>query len=347
MSEFIEKYPHEAGFAAHYAREIAPLLDKAEALRKLCLKAYNFVWITGIATLILMAVFMTFSGNKNTDTSSNDYSGYILLMVAAIIGIILGLIYGFYVGKNKKLLMPLITRFFEGINFDTSTSLQEETVKSFNILPDFDTYIGDDQITLPGQFTSCELNLRRTKKYSSNKSVVVFTGLAVLIDLPRAVTAPITVRPDSGKIGNWLTAKLKPYGEKISLEDRTFNKLFEIYSPDQVEARRVLQPALMRRLLQLSNLITNWGQDLAVLPDSSDPCELLTYDKAAHTKPTFSMAIKGAQVLIIVPCSRDMFETGSLFTSAYNTDEIRCTLYQIYLLLLINKELRQFPQMVS
>lgn len=347
MSEFIEKYPHEAGFAAHYAREIAPLLDKAEALRR---RIIGF-FVIGLLGSIAASLFTAYMASRKAEMFwglSQNFRQYLFFFtVLGCLGL-LHWIYKSYGHKSKELLMPALIRFFNNTHFELTGYLGPEITKPFGIVPDYDSYRGEDKISEPSQFTACELKLTRQEGSGKNRRTVTdFRGLAVLFDLPRAVTAPITVRPDSGKIGNWLAAKFKPYGEKIALEDPVFERLFEVYSPDQIESRRVLQPALMLRLVQLGSLMKNWGQDLAKLPEGSRPGELPSPEQAAQSRAPFSMAMRDSKMLMLVPCPRDLFETGSLFKSAYNSNEIRCTLYQIHLLQQINAALRQFPQLVS
>lgn len=64
------------------------------------------------------------------------------------------------------------------------------------------------------------------------------------------------VRKDSTPIGNFLsglTTKL----ERVTLEDPIFERQFEVYSNDQVEARYLLTTSFMERLLELSALYDN------------------------------------------------------------------------------------------
>lgn len=51
--------------------------------------------------------------------------------------------------------------------------------------------------------------------------------------------------------------------EQIELEDVNFNKIFKVYSSDQVEARYLFTPAFMERLLKLSDLFNTTGLSCA------------------------------------------------------------------------------------
>src|SRR5690606_28612315 len=50
-------------------------------------------------------------------------------------------------------------------------------------------------------------------------------------------------------------------GELVQMEDPTFERLFAVYSTDQVEARYILSPSLMERLVALRNDV---GDKMAV-----------------------------------------------------------------------------------
>jgi hypothetical protein len=349
MSEFIEKYPHEAGFAAHYAREIAPYLSAAEEERLRTLSHFTTRLVLSLTAILITGYFALVNPifekeNQNIDAAIK----FLFLFTVARSAFILHKIYKSYSVDNKKLLLPALVSFFPQTIVEIENYITPEEVAHFKILPHYNIYRGEDKITQIGMFTACELHLFTDGgPRKRNQEVRVFNGLAVLFDLPRAVSAPIAVLPRVNLVSTVLAQTAQTHGKKIILEDPVFNQLFEVYSQDQIEGRRVLQPALMLRLMQLSILMQNWGQDPAKLPEGSRPGEIPSYLQAAKAKPRCAIAMGSNQLFITIPCARNMFETGSLFKSAYNSNEIRCTLYQIYLLLLINKELRQFPQMVS
>ena len=59
------------------------------------------------------------------------------------------------------------------------------------------------------------------------------------------------VRKDSGIIGNWFKKKFSSL-KNVKLEDPNFEKMFEVYSDDQVESRYLLTVTFMERLKELA-----------------------------------------------------------------------------------------------
>ena len=94
--------------------------------------------------------------------------------------------------------------------------------------------------------------------------------------------------------------------QKVQLEDVVFSKEWKVYSNDQVEARYVLTPALMERMLMVKKLFHGNRLDFGFY---------------------------GKHLLIAVHTYEDMFETTSLFTSALDykkVQEVICQLYSVF-----------------
>jgi hypothetical protein len=93
---------------------------------------------------------------------------------------------------------------------------------------------------------------------------------------------------------------------QVFLEDVVFSKKWEIFADDQVEARYVLTPALMERILRVKKLF--------------------------HGK-RLSFGFWDNNLLIAIHTYDDMFETTSLFNSALDygkVEEVICQLYSIF-----------------
>jgi hypothetical protein len=83
----------------------------------------------------------------------------------------------------------------------------------------------------------------------------IFKGLFFIADFNKHFHGHTFVLPDSaeklfGRFGQALQEIGKSHGELVKLEDPAFEKEFAVYSTDQVEARYILSPALMRRMLE-------------------------------------------------------------------------------------------------
>lgn len=86
--------------------------------------------------------------------------------------------------------------------------------------------------------------------------------------------------------------------EKVTLEDPKFNKRFNVYSADQVEARYHLTTGFMERF---QNLNTAFG---------SNKAKCAFYDKD--------------KIMIAISTRKNLFEIGSMFKSLENPEAVQC-----------------------
>lgn len=343
---FDERYPHEKGFGAHFGKHIAPLLQKMEGDRQRSLTTFTVAAVIWVFLLVFAAVWLVPGLQGASETGQKLRIGALFLLTLGG-SAVLRFLFWSYGNRAKKALMPHIVGFFEGAIVYMQTSFMPASeLRPFSILPSYDSYKGEDLLVEENVFSSCELKLTETRGSGKNRhTVVTFKGLALKFQLPRKVAAKIVLRPDWGAIGNWFGK----FGEdpKVVLEDPVFERLFQVYSQDQIESRRVLQPALMLRLVQFSHLVANWGKDINRLPDGSRPGELPDASLLEGRGFKFSGSFNEDKLLLLVPCAKNLFEPAGLFRSAFDPNEIRCVLYQIHLIRLIIDELRKFPQLTS
>ncbi|WOF72550.1 DUF3137 domain-containing protein [Parvibaculaceae bacterium PLY_AMNH_Bact1] len=92
----------------------------------------------------------------------------------------------------------------------------------------------------------------RTKNRKSDSVRTVFSGLLARFNFPKDFQGSTVVLTDSGFF-NW-AAGFAQKGERVTLEDPVFEKQFQVYSSDQVEARYLLTPSFMQRLLDIRNV---------------------------------------------------------------------------------------------
>lgn len=92
----------------------------------------------------------------------------------------------------------------------------------------------------------------RTKNRKSDSVRTVFSGLLARFNFPKNFKGSTVVLTDSGFF-NW-AAGFSQKGERVTLEDPVFEKQFQVYSSDQVEARYLLTPSFMQRLLDIRSV---------------------------------------------------------------------------------------------
>jgi len=127
------------------------------------------------------------------------------------------------------------------------------------IIPSYDNAKCEDHVT--GRVGGVDLELveawltERRGSGKNRRTVTVFKGLFILFSMNKDFSGKTLVKKDWGKIGNFFVGKFSRKYSNVKLEDPEFEKQFEIYASDQVEARYLLTTSFMERLKGLSDLL--------------------------------------------------------------------------------------------
>ncbi|NRB46649.1 MAG: DUF3137 domain-containing protein [Saprospiraceae bacterium] len=90
-----------------------------------------------------------------------------------------------------------------------------------------------------------------------DETYIHFQGMLITLELDRALQGRTIVIPDRAQqqLGTYLGKKVQEKGhgslELVYLEDPVFEKLYAVFGEDQIEARYVLTPLRMQRLVEL------------------------------------------------------------------------------------------------
>lgn len=97
------------------------------------------------------------------------------------------------------------------------------------------------------------------KKHKDSKGrtswSTIFEGLFIVADFNKSFHGTTHILPDRAQrsfgnlIGHWLQSKNAAREELVKMDDPEFEREFVVYSSDQIEARYILSPSLMQRLL--------------------------------------------------------------------------------------------------
>lgn len=102
-------------------------------------------------------------------------------------------------------------------------------------------------------FQLCErVPAERKGEEPRSSSEAGWQGLLLAFDLKKSFSGTTLIVRDGGKVGNFFKG-LGKIGERIELEDPRFEKRFEVFGSDQVEARYLLTPAFMERMVELDD----------------------------------------------------------------------------------------------
>lgn len=135
--------------------------------------------------------------------------------------------------------------------------IPEHQFKHVGLFPYFDRLVGEGLTTGEYEKTPFAFSFMRLDRIGSKDDIGIFKGLLLRIETGSNIDGKTLVFPDKAQrmLGTRWGKKLQGYGYKglelIYLEDPIFEKIFVVYSTDQINGRMNLTPQMMDRLVQL------------------------------------------------------------------------------------------------
>ncbi|MFZ2030316.1 MAG: DUF3137 domain-containing protein [Vitreimonas sp.] len=239
----------EAGYQALYKTRIEPVFQANEADRVTAIQTLKSRGVSGgvIALIVAVIVWQIASGSFMAGAVALLFAG--LLAYAWAAGPLMA------VGKRVK------QSYCDGIAqaMDATYKMGDFAPPAFDrfeqwkLTPSYarshfedwfaGTYKGSSYDLYEGHLEQRHTDSKGRTYYST-----VFRGQLIRMHFPRDFLGVTVVRRDMGMFNAFGgQAGLK----KVGLEDPVFEKAFEVWGSDQVEARYLLHPTLMQRLLDL------------------------------------------------------------------------------------------------
>jgi len=224
-----------------------PLLDELEAKRKSAFKLF-----LGVVFVCALIVFLIMFTQGLTDLV--QFAGFGAFFISS-------LFYRRVVAVRREAKEELMPNLCRQIGLEYTESPPDHAIYSFDqlsIIPSYDEKNLEDQII--GKVEDIEFKLLEAKlvKVSRDskgrtKRSTVFNGFLVEFDFHKNFNGETVITKDHTVIGNFFSGFGKS-GDRVKLEDREFEDEFEVHSTDQVEARYLLTPTFMERVLAFSRL---------------------------------------------------------------------------------------------
>lgn len=282
-----------------FFHRVKPQLEKMEKVR--VEKYDSYIWRRKVGSWIATAVTpLTAWVDYNllfTWARSSDDSGAGLTLA------VLGGIYAWvtapkraYAKAYKQEIMPAIAALF-GLTFDVDGKIPMQDMQSTKIIPNHDRYKSEDYFegTHKGaQIKFSEIHLEQRRR--SNKRtyyVTVFKGMAIMIDLPKPKFYGHTILTADSAL-EWF--KEKSIGlQRADLVDPEFEKKYSVYTNDQVEARYLIHPAMIERIVQIQH---------------------------AHVSGRLSASYKDKRILILIETKKNLFEPADITIPATDAEAL-------------------------
>ena len=289
-------------FDRFFERDIRPWLESEERRRRALIARYwrVLVPIVGGAVLVYVALMFVFPAIVEI------WPFY--LAAAAIVAIASG--YPLYQWSDD-FNAELAKRLFSHFGYTYSPIAPREMLSAFSqvgLLPSYNRDTCSDHVSgqvedVPFELIEANLVHRSRNRKNETTDTTVFYGLLTRFDFPKPFKARTLVLADRGAIFSVLGG-LFGSDARVRLEDPRFEDAFEVYSPDQVEARYLLTPVFMERLLSLKARVD---------------CPLC----AAFDQGQLWLAIDGR---------REYFPTFSIWRDLRGTDQLQKLLHDIDLI---------------
>ncbi len=169
-------------------------------------------------------------------------------------------------GRRKYFRTVIIPELFNlampSLKYRPDLGISEGKFLSYGLFNSYDRYSSEDRIS--GQigatkFTAAEVHIEKKHKDKDGKThySTIFKGVLFVADFNKVLNSRTVVLPDVAErcfgklVGNFLQKMNFFDGSLVKLENPEFEKLFSVYSHDQIEARYILTPQMMEALTAL------------------------------------------------------------------------------------------------
>jgi hypothetical protein len=286
---YIETCELDRGFSNYFQENLQDQFKAIEDLRLTTFKKVRYRLIAAfiifiVITLLLYSTIYTSFKYGNTsplgigNLTSNmihflDLMGYLIFTISALL--YWTFIPGLEFNRNLKLtIIPHIVNFIPNCKTKNESYIDKDYVFDSAIFPSLlrlfgkinfleskhrnkFTFITDDNIAGSYKDTSYNLSeLEIKKQYSDRYNLNIFKGYLITIECKKNFKQKTVITYSSNILFNFFyRMKYKFNGlSSVKLEDLEFNRIFKVYSNDQIESRFLLTPTFMDRLYKLALL---------------------------------------------------------------------------------------------
>jgi hypothetical protein len=258
-------------FDAHYVREIRPKLIELERMRKMLLpKVLALLGIFGALGLGLLLGFVLAGAPWIAVAAATALYGAIFAILARA--------FFRYLSKQfrcrfKEQIITAVLNFFEtDLVFKADGCIPAPHVSNSMIFGSGSFRVAGEGLVhgrLSGVRIQASQVVVRPRTGRDGEGLAVLSGIFAIAEFNKEIKAITVVRPDIservlGRAGK-TAQSLGTMGEDlklINLEDSRFENEFAVYGTDEVEARYILTPSMMERILAFRE-VTGHGLSLA------------------------------------------------------------------------------------
>lgn len=320
LHDLAARLKHLKNFQDHFGKDLEEWVKQQETRRK---KSVRRMWIGVSVTLpvstLIVALLDYFIFPEN------EFFGWVDAILFGILVLAGGTVSAYPLidlqDEIKSRTLEKILTYFDGLSY--TEKLKKFDAKQFSdagLIHKFDhAEFGESFHGHHGniEFTITEADLEEDVMRDGKKEKdYVFSGLLVSFEFPQPFHGHTVILRDKGKIGNKFENRNVP-PERINLVYNKFEKMFEVYSTDQIEARTLLTPDVMEDLIELGTLAAGKRADMVNRKDKT------------ATPVKMELAFKGNALMICIESLHDFFEIGALDSPMEDTTVIAKLVRQV------------------
>ncbi len=247
----IQKNVFSSQFNKFYKKNLSMYMSNIEKLRKNYLYGvYAFIGIA-VLSILVYVVYGTIEYGNFLDLSQDSFK--VLFYMQIIIVCIIFYIIRSYKRKVKPMILPKLLSFvgdFHLVDKDVLGLELRKYVKSLSLFDSYNRFDVDDRIE--GMYKNLKVSIAEiclTKETGSGKrkrTVLIFDGILITVPCLKKYRGYTFIKQNSLNIIN------NKHEQKVNLEDPEFEKYYDVFSTDQIEARYLITTAFMNRMVQLA-----------------------------------------------------------------------------------------------
>lgn len=308
LSTTQEAKEYRKKFHEYYYGKILPILETFEETRKAKYFKYKIYLYSGVLSVIcavgflILAVFWA-SLAANWTFGLTVAAASLFLVGADTLGNAKKFKKSFEKDVKDTVIEVFLT-FFGNFQWRQKGFLDEKEIKASKLVGIFNAWIPDDYFE--GNFSETKFIISEMKlelREKSNKQYVdIFNGIFIKLSSNK-ITTSHTIIKEKFSLGSLLLPKMFLGLNKTELEDIEFNKMFDVYTDDEVEARYIITTTFIERFKHL---------------------------KAMFNANEIRASFRGSSILIALSCKKDMLVLGDIRKPITEYQEIQ-TLFEEFL----------------
>jgi hypothetical protein len=241
---------------------------------------------SGLASLVLLML--------SADVFFHALSAFLGI---AVFGFIYMPVYkGFRTRFKKELIARLISDMDPSYRYHPDRGLDRKSFDKLSLFAAADRYHSEDLIEgRHGDIAFQASDVHAESKHRDSKGrtsySTLFKGEAFVFRFKQAFRAPLYIEPDFaerrlGFLGTLLQSDLLSTSKLVRMDNPAFERQFKVMSEDEINARYILTPRMMEKLLELSR---HYDQSI-FMECSGYEMHLLLYHRRDKFEPTTNKA---------------------------------------------------------